>query len=117
MNAAEDDFARYLPKNFGVAKEKLRFWMFDDEEMPVLEGMLKALGQYGIIDLSEAGKIKVGRIVRTESLGETPESPPVVTESLELVAEFSGVEVGWPYSSEWKMTKPELGAFLGFKPL
>lgn len=117
MNAADDDFARYLPKNFGVAKEKLRFWVFEDDDMPVLEGAMKALGQDGALDLSVDGKIKVCRTVRTESPGATPEAPPIVSESLELVAEFTGVEARWPYSAEWKMTKPELGTFLGFKPL
>lgn len=117
MNAAEDDFLRFLPKNFGVPKANIRAWMFSDDEMPILEGYVKALGKDGGLDLSQDGKIKVGKIVRTEIPAEAEGQAPQVTESFELLAEFDGHEVGWPYSPEWTMAKPELGQFLGFQRL
>lgn len=117
MNASEDDFLRYLPKNFGVPKQNIRAWMFSDDELPIVEGYLKALGKDGAIDLSQDGKIKVCKIVRTETPPAADGEPSGVSESLEVLAEFSGVEVGWPYGPEWTMAKPELGSFLGFKPL
>ena len=44
MNQSGDDFLRYLPRNFGVQKEQIRAWMFSDDDFPILEGLLKALG-------------------------------------------------------------------------
>lgn len=120
MNSKEDDFLRFLPKNFGVHKEALRVWMFEDEEMPLLEGSMKALGEAAMLDLSTEGVIKAGRIVETPGTPD-PENPGawlvVPSSSFEMVFQCSGVEVGWPYSSEWKMSKPELGTFLGFQTL
>lgn len=117
MNTSEDDFLRYLPKNFGVQKQNLRAWMFSDDELPIVEGYIKALGKDGALDLSQDGKIKVCKIVRTEIPAGSEGEPSGVSESLEVLAEFSGVEVGWPYGPEWSMAKPEQGDFFGFKPL
>lgn len=115
MNGSEDDFLRYLPKNFGVAKENLRAWKFSDDDFPLLEGVLKALDGKGVLDLSEDGKIKAGRVVTTEVPATEEGADPTTVEAFELLAEYAGQEVAWPYSSEWTLAKPELGAFLGWK--
>lgn len=117
MNASEDDFLRYLPKNFGVPKENIRAWMFSDDDLPILEGYIKALDKSGALDLSQDGKIKVLKITRTETPSQIEGEPPLVSESVEVLAEFSGDEVGWPYSDGWRMSQPELGKFLGFQKL
>jgi hypothetical protein len=116
MNQSGDDFLRYLPRNFGVPKENIRAWMFSDDEFPILEGLLKALGDKGAIDLSEEGKIKALRVNRTETPAEVEGEPPVVTESTEVLAEYLGQEIGWPYSSEWTLSNPEAGKFMGHHP-
>lgn len=117
MNGSEDDFLRYLPKNFGVPKENIRAWMFSDDDLPILEGYIKALDKSGALDLSQDGKIKVLKVTRTETPSQIEGEPPLVSESVEVLAEFSGEEVGWPYSDEWRMSQPELGKFLGFQKL
>jgi hypothetical protein len=115
MNPAEDDFLRYIPKNFGVSKDAIRAWIFSDDDFPLLEGLMKSLEGQGVLDLSTDGKIKAGRIARTETQSEVEGEAPVIHESFELLAEYEGHEVEWPYSSEWKMSKPELGTFLGWQ--
>ena len=58
MNQSGDDFLRYLPRNFGVPKENIRAWMFSDDDFPILEGLLKALG-----DVLEGGLELLGVLV------------------------------------------------------
>lgn len=113
MNASQDDFLRYLPKNFGVPKQNLRAWMFSDDDLPIVEGYIKALGKDGALDLSQDGKIKVCRIVSMEIPSETEGESPQISTSIEILAEFSGQEIKWPYSEEWSMANPEKGKFLG----
>jgi hypothetical protein len=99
MNSSQDDFLRYIPKNFGVKKDNVRAWVFSDEDFPLLEGLMKALDGKGVLDLSEDGKIKAGRIEN---------------DAFEVLAEYHGHEVEWPYSEEWSLAKPENGKFLGW---
>lgn len=114
MNKNEDDFLRYIPGNFGVKKENVRAWMFSDDDFHVLEGTIKALDKDGALDLSEDGKIKVIKIVKSETPSNVDGEPPVVSQSCEVITEFTGDEVQWPYTPEWKMSQPELGTFLGW---
>lgn len=117
LNYASDDFLRFIPQNLGIERDDLRIWAFLDSDHKLITDKVKEIGSDAQTDLSEDGKIKVLKITRTETPSQIEGEPPLVSESVEVLAEFSGDEVGWPYSDEWRMSQPELGKFLGFQKL
>ena len=104
INKNSDDFIRFLPNNFGVPKENLKFWMFDDSEFFIIENLLKSQNENEerFLDLSENSKIKVVKKVKAqiEVLNqETNETEIQEVDEITVLREVLGSEIAFPYDS------------------
>lgn len=109
MNIDEDDFIRFIPGQYGVAKENVKVFTMDDSKKDELEAYLK-LGPEYMLELGESGKIKVIKV--TEVLNETTQA---IEESIELMAEYVGTLIQWPYIEN--LAKDKKGNFIHFEGL
>lgn len=65
MNKKEDDFLRFLPKQFGVPVENINVYVMEDEEKDLYEAYLRS-HENNEPDMSEDGAIKVKRKVEAK---------------------------------------------------
>jgi len=109
MNLDEDDFIRFIPRQFGVPKENVKVFTMDDSKKDELEAYLR-LGPEYALELGESGKIKVVTI--SEQVNETTQA---IEEVVTVVKEYVGTLIQWPYKEN--LAKDKKGNFIHFEGL
>lgn len=97
MNKKEDDFLRFIPRNYGVSMDNVKAWYFGDDTLYEVEAYLKL--EDHLLDLGENGEIRVVKKVTTPS--DLLEEDSVY----ELIKSYDGALVTNAYDSKGNFVK------------
>lgn len=99
MNKLDDDFLRFIVRNYGIHPESLKAYAMPDHWRNELEAYLK-LGEAYKLQVNLEGKLRVIHV--TEQIDE---ATGAVEEVVNVIKDYDGVLIEWPYDDKGNFIK------------